>query len=243
MSVASIRSTRISTVDCGFFLPAALGFLLMVPPGCEDPVRQEQNGPGAPTSADAVVQSLAYSYQHQDFKALRSLLADDKARNAEYVFYLPEPTQFGETQWGHAEEVRLHRRMFDPQDTLEDEPAVPARLWLQSVEIHLTRLEPFEERKDLYSEDHGVDGKLDPDIWNAVDARYGTDVFFDTQSDTDFQVSGEANFVVIEDKTKRAGDSGKFLLYIWEDLGSAPPKPGDGGASAVTWTRMKSLYL
>ena len=222
-----------------------LALLLMIAGACDD----DQTGPidknptPVPiTSPEAVVKALSTSYQHRDLALFKSILAHDVGRNASYVFFLSEPTELGETQWGNDEEVKIERRMFDPQVEVIEESLVPPQLWLSAISINLTQLEDFVEREDLYSANHGVDGKLDPDIWKAVDARYGTDVFFDTQSDNDFQVSGEANFVVIEDKTKRAGDSGKFLLYIWEDLGSATPKPGDRGTSAMTWTSMKRLY-
>src|SRR5262245_11200192 len=198
-----------------FLLPASLALLLLAASGCVDPVRQPEKSPGPPTSADAVVQELAYSYQHQDFEALKSILADDAPRNARYLFLLSEPTDQGDTQWGYMEEVRIHYRMFQPGHSNEGETPVPPELWLAAVEVHLTRQEPFAERKDLYSVDHGTDGKLDPDLWKAVDARYSTNVFFETQGDQtpDFQVTGEANFVVIEDLAKHAGDTGKFLLY------------------------------
>jgi len=175
------QSARPHSTHCGFLLPASLVLLLVAAPGCEDPVRQTEQAPGPPTSADAVVQALAYSYQHQDFGVLKSILADDGARNAQYLFRLSEPTGSGEDQWGYVEEVRIHRRMFRPDKVDEGETPVPPELWLHAVDVHLTRQEPFEERKDLYSADHGVDGKLDPDLWRVVDARYGTDVYFDTQ--------------------------------------------------------------
>jgi len=229
---------------CVFLLPASLALLLLAAPGCLDPVRLPEKAPGPSTSADAVVQELAYSYQHQDLEALKSILADDGARNAQYLFLLSDPTDQGETQWGYVEEVRIHRRMFRPGHPDEGETSVPPELWLAAVDVHLTRQEPFAERKDLYSVNHGADGKLDPDIWKAVDARYGTNVFFETQGDQtpDFQVTGEANFVVIEDLAKHAGDTGKFLLYTWEDLKWQPKPGGAEGATAQTWTNMKELY-
>jgi hypothetical protein len=55
--------------------------------------------------------------------------------------------------------------------------------------------------------------------------------------DTDFRLDGEASFVVIEDRTLRPCDPGKFRLYIWEDL-QAPA----GVAAPTSWSAVKSLY-
>jgi len=188
--------------------------------------------PKAPTikKPEDVISSLSFAYQYRNLDLLQSLLANDPARHAEYLFLLSDPTDQGETQWGYVEEVRIHRRMFKPEDTLPGETPVPPELWLSSISIHLTQSAPFQERTDLYSANGGADGKPDPAIWKISDARYGTDVFFETQGDQspDFQVTGEANFVVIEDKTKQIGDPGKFLLYNWEDI--KPPAKPQGSA-------------
>jgi predicted transcriptional regulator len=194
-------------------------------------------------SPEAVVRALSRSYEHMDPGLFNSILAHDVGSNARYLFYLSEPTDRGETQWGYDEEVRIQRRMFRPQVHVTGEPPVPLERWLSSITIHLTRLEEFAERSDLYSANHDMDGKLDPDLWKAVDARYGTDVFFDTQSDVDFQVTGEANFVVIEDKAKPAGRSGKFLLYIWEDFGWQVKTPGSRTeVEPPAWGAIKAMY-
>jgi hypothetical protein len=177
-----------------------------------------------------VIGTLKYAYQVMNSKVFVSILANQPERgNAAYLFFLSEPTDLGETNWGYTEEARIHQRMLDPEDTPAGDPPVPPERWLSSISINLTQLTPFQERTDLYSTSVpvGADGKLDPAIWIARDSRYGTDVFFDTQGENDFQVTGEANFVVIEDKTKQVGDSGKFLLYIWEDL-LTTPKPQAG---------------
>lgn len=185
--------------------------------------------PPAITKPEDVIKNLSFAYQFENYNLLASLLANDAARHAAYLFLLSDPTEQGETQWGYVEEVRIHRRMFKPEDTLPGETPVPPELWLSSVSINLNPLTPFQERTDLYSTNGGADGKLDPAVWIARDARYGTNVFFETQGDQspDFQVTGEANFVVIEDKTKQIGDPGKFLLLTWEDL-KAAPKPQTG---------------
>ena len=205
----------------------ALALLLLS--GCIfSPEQKTVEPPKAPTikKSEDVISSLSFAYRFENYNLFSSLLANDPARNAEYLFLLSDPTEQGETQWGYVEEVRIHRRMFKPEDTLPGETPVPPELWLSSVSINLTQLSPFQERTDLYTTNGG---KLDPAVWIARDSRYGTNVFFETQGDQspDFQVTGEANFVVIEDKTKQVGDPGKFLLYTWEDL-KPPAKPQTG---------------
>ena len=107
----------------------------------------------------------------------------------------PQP---GEDQsWGYTEEVRIHRRMFRPEDTQPGEIPVPAELWLQAVNISLNPATPWQERPVFYRSDTNPTG-LDPAKWRVVDARFTTNVFFDTQSDTDFLVEGEAVFTVPE---------------------------------------------
>ena len=171
-------------------------------------------------SPEAVVSALSRAYQNRDIDLFKSLLANDPDRNAEYLFLLSAPTDLGETQWGYDEEVRIHQRMFNPESPPPGDPPVDAKLWLQSLQITLTRQETFGERTDLYTTNGG---SLDPTIWRAKDARYTTYVFFDL-SETDYKVEGEALFVVLEDLTKNVGDVGKFLLYIWEDIAAPPAK-------------------
>ena len=193
-------------------------------------------------SPEALIQALARSYLTRDSALFASLLANEKVgnRKAEYLFFLSDPTT-SETSWGYDEEVRIQKRMFHPESPDPGDPIVPADLWMQSLQITLTPLESFGERGDLYSENHGLDGKLDPDIWKASDARYSTYVLFDLTG-TDYKVEGEANFVVIEDLTKPVGESGKFLIYIWEDLGSTAPSSAAAVVASATWSGVKILY-
>src|SRR5262245_24548489 len=158
--------------------------LLLLAVACmEDPITPPKETTPPIDSPEAVVKSLAWSYQYGDLALFKSILAHDPGRNADYHFWLSDPTELGETQWGYDEEVKIQRRMFRPQMQVTGETPVPPELWISSISINLTQLAPFVERTDLYSADHGKDGKLDPDIWKAVDARYGTNVFFETQGD------------------------------------------------------------
>ncbi len=187
---------------------------------CEDPITPPPAEPPPIDSAEAVIDALERAYLTRDLELFKSLLAHDPDANADFMFILSEPNDLGETQWGYDEEVRIHARMFHPEAPPPGDPAVSPDLWLSSLTITLTKQENFTERHDLYSVDHGKDGKLDTDRWRVMDARYSTYVFFDMVG-TDYKVEGEANFVVIEDLAKPAGADGKFLILIWEDI-SAP---------------------
>ncbi|HZL84357.1 MAG TPA: hypothetical protein VFD07_03160 [Candidatus Krumholzibacteria bacterium] len=191
-------------------------------------------------SEEAVVNAVARAYLSRDANFLASILAADAGRNAEFRFILSEPTDLGETYWGYGEEVRIHQRMFHPEALPAGDPPVPADLWLNNVAVAPTPLEVFSERVDLYSDNGGLDGKLDPAIWRATDALYATWVFFDMVG-TDYLVEGFANFVVLEDLTKNMGDAGKFLIYIWEDISGFLQQPGIAVA-ATSWSRVKRLY-
>lgn len=177
-------------------------------------------------SPQKLIEALERAYRTRNYDEFVALLANDPDRNAEYLFLLSEPTEEGDTQWGYQTEARAHWRMFNPQSTQPGELPVPNDLWLQTVDITLTPLTEFTERADLYSKDGGADGLLDPDEWRAVSALYSTNVFFGMLGQTDYQVNGQADFVVIEDLTKSGGAAGRFLLFIWEDLGApGQPKP------------------
>ena len=190
-----------------------------------------------------LIDTFVDAYGTRNYSLYQLLLAHVPEGNADFLFFLSEPTDLGETYWGFEEERRIHHRMFDPENLAPGEPPVPPELWLQAIHIDFTPLGPFPERTDLYSQNGGADGKLDAARWRATDARYATDVFWDTQGEVDYQVSGLANFVVIEDLEKHACEPGRFLLYIWEDLA---PVAGDAvpvlAVRPKSWGSVKELY-
>ncbi len=210
--------------------------LAVLAASCEEPLSLPP--PPEPTidSPAAAVTALERAYRQRNPELLQSLLANEHDANADYLFLLSAPTDRGETQWNCTEEARIHQRMFRPDQA---DPAVPSELWLQSIQVTLTPLEGFQVRQDLYSANAGQDGKLDSHRWRVMDARYSTYVLFDLAG-WDYKVEGEANFVVLEDLTKRTGEAGKFLFYIWEDLGrGAEPILRSQQAS---WGNLKALY-
>lgn len=191
--------------------------------GCIFSPNEEEIPPPPAIVIDApgkVIDALSQAYQQRDYNLFISLLANDPARNAEYLFILSEPTEDGETQWGWETEARTHKRMFDPENTDPGDQPVPLDLWLESVNISLNLQANFIERNDLYSKDGGEDGLLDPRIWKTHATTYSTDVFFAMAGELDYQVNGLADFVIIEDLGKSGAEPGRFLLLFWEDLGN-----------------------
>lgn len=223
---------------------AAPGFLVLLASACLEPVPIQQDaGPIVVDSPAAVVTALERAYEKRDLALLSSVLAHDADRNAAYVFYLHGPSDASETAWTYAEEVRIHRRMFDPTRSATGEPPVPRDLWQAGAAVSFRQITPFEERFDLYSADAGADGKLDPAIWRVTDARYSTEGLFRMKSENDYLIQGDADLVVLEDLTRGAGEDGKFCLYAWEDLGVAEkPAPGPAAILEATWSTWKRLY-
>ena len=193
--------------------------------GCEDDQVTDCLCPPPPPID--IMAALSLSYQNRDLELFASLLAHDPDRNAEYIHVSCDST-LGSTAWGYDEEICRHKRLFHPEDPCPGDPPASPEDWLLSLSLHLTQLEPFQERSDLYSTNGGADGKLDPAIWKATDARYDVGLFVDTAGDTDYQQTSEPNFIVIEDRTKRRDEPGKFLLLSWEEICNPKPFPAAG---------------
>ena len=188
---------------------------------------------------EKVIEGLARAYQARDPASFLELLANDSRGNAAFRFIPSSHREPREPDWGYDTEARIHRRMFRPRNPLPGELPVFEALWVEAINISVTRQSEWEERTDLYSDDSLADGVLDRNRWRATGARYATDVFFQMKGEIDSQVSGESDFVV-EDLTKTPGDAGKFLLLVWEDRGSPGPKPT--GVESNSWTGVKLLY-
>lgn len=204
--------------------------LLLLPllfAGCVFSPDKERPVPDRPIESELdLIQALADAYQQRNYSKFAGLLSTEAG--AEYLFILePDPENPNQdTQWGHIEELRLHQRMFEPQNPRPGDSPVPPELWPTSISISLSPRTDFTERRDLYQSSTNPDG-LPATRWRATEAVYATNVFFQLQGETDYQVEGEASFVVIQDLNKNIGDPGKFLIYRWEDLGTGR-KPSAG---------------
>ena len=232
---ARALAERLSPRRARAALLALLAFLAGVT--CEEPQKITTPEPLPPLEGD-IVQTLARAYTTRDLALFASLLVDDPATNAEFLFVFDPPADTGETQWGRVEEIRLHHRLLRPDSLLPGQEPVPPAAWVHSITATFTRLEDYQERPDLYSENGGP---LPAARWRAVDARHAT--FFLFQCDeTDFLVGGESNFVVLEDRTKPDDDPAKFRLYIWEEVCDVRRKPAPSGVTETCLSFVKAAY-
>jgi hypothetical protein len=195
--------------------------------GCIFSPETKDTGPTVtppPANQDELIQLLSKSYRERDINTFTNLFPS-AADEAPYFFFLNAPVN-GVNNWDLNEEVRIHRRMFKPEDPLPGETPVDPALWLASITITLNRTaSSWVERTDLYKTPTNPEG-LDAAKWKASEAEFHADILFETQGDTDYRVDGRHNFIVIEDVTKTSGTDRKYLIYRWEDLDPPPtPKP------------------
>ncbi|UCE02213.1 MAG: hypothetical protein JSW67_13320 [Candidatus Latescibacterota bacterium] len=209
-------------------LSVVIALLLL---GCGDDPVEPPNDPDTIESEAQLIEALASAYRSQDLPLFESLFANDVG--AVYSFTRVQGDSV-EVLWDSDEETRIHARMFEPQGIAPPEPPLADALWIEAVQITLTRLEDFSERQDLYRSDSNPEG-LDPERWRASEARYTTDVAIAARR-TQFRVEGEsARFLVIRDLAKNAGETQRFLILGWEEECSSL-----GGNEC--WSEVKRLY-
>jgi hypothetical protein len=170
---------------------------------------------------EKLIEELSAAYQTRSYARLAPLFHDD------YLFILqPNPMDpLQPENWGKTEELRIHKRMFEPQNIGPSEEPLPTELWLVAVDITLTGNRPFDERPEFYASATNPEG-LNASNWKAWGTEYTTSVLFQTQGETDYQVTGKAWFVIVQDLSKTPGAAGSFLLYQWQDLGTLKPNAG-----------------
>ena len=188
-----------------------------------------------PRDEGELVDKLSAAYSRRDYDLFTSLFP--APGDPSYIFILYAPQLGDPPNWNRTEELRIHRRMFEPENVPPGEMPVVPELWLQAIHIVLSPAGSWTERPDLYQSPSNPDG-LDPVRWRVTEAQYHASIFWDTQSQTDYRVDGRQNFIVVDDLTKSTGESGKFALYRWEDLGSA----GGLAVEEVSWSNIKGLY-
>jgi hypothetical protein len=207
-------------------LAASFAIFALTPP---DRVASQVLAAHDRTPADSLIAVLASAYSNMDYECYASLFADEASHGVGFRFVLFEPTATGETEWGYAEEMRLHRRMFRPAALQPGDGSVPPHLWVKSIDCTLVPTQAFVERFDLYRSELDPTAPLDRHRWRATGAVYSTAVVWHLASGEQFSIAGLARFVVIEDRTLPAGAQSKFLIYRWEDLG-----PGETGIAQAT---------
>jgi hypothetical protein len=184
-------------------------------------------------SPQELIDNLRLAYIYQDLGLFTTLFPLDSL-GVDYAFSLNAPDQVtGDTDWGRTEELKVHRRMFDPEHPQPGESRVPTEYWLHSISMSLTPVHTFSERTGL-----GL-----PPKWKVWEGQYHPHIIFDLQGRTDFAVDGRANFLVIEDTEVPTGIEGKFLIYRWEDLGAfKAAESRSAGVESTSWSAVKGLY-
>jgi hypothetical protein len=190
--------------------------------------------PGATPQPANAVEALKLAYVHRDYAAFAALLHPD------FRFVLDQPTPGGENSWGRDEELRIHRRMFDPNNIPATEPPLNPELRITAVEASLSVAGELSERSDFYRSATNPSG-LDDTHWQCLAGDWNTNVLFRTAGETDYLISGRGYFVIAVDRTKAADDPTRFQLYQWTDLGVHKPG-GVAGVEGRTWTDVKILY-
>jgi hypothetical protein len=203
---------RIIALSCLVVLVSAVGLPRAGPP---------------PPCAETLVESpadliavFAHAYRSMDLELYRTLFAHEPGQGVGFRFVLHRPTAAGESEWGYDEEIRIHRRMFEPESIGPTEKPLPRELWIRSISVQLLPLTDFRQRYDLYISEHNPMGELDRKKWRATDAVYATCVTWFTEAGQTMQINGQARFIVIEDLQAEAVAARKFWIYRWEDLGA-----------------------
>jgi hypothetical protein len=211
---------------------------VLVGVSCNDSVEVQRSWPcPIADSPGELISKLASAYQTRNYDRFRSFFST-AGDGAPYLYSVDDSAG---TTWDVGEELRLHRRMFWPEDPLPGETPVRQDLWFVCIDIYLEPQTDWSLAPQYYRS-AGNPGGLDPARWRAFAARYRTYVLFDLQGPTDYQVNGGATFVVIEDLTMEVCTDGKFLLYRWEDLGSIQIAAASPAPVLVSWSQAKVLY-
>ena len=189
----------------------------------------------APSTPAALAEELRSAYAARDFDRYAALFPPEP-ESAQFRFVLADPFP-GPADWDLAEELRIHRRMFRPDEVQPGEPPVPADLWLTSITALLIPVNPFAE--------FAVPAGLDSLRWRTWEADYDASILFNTQSEVDFMLHGWQHFVVADLRHRLEGVPGKMSLYRWTDLGRDLPAvlgADAPSAASATWTDLKQLY-
>lgn len=193
------------------------------------------------TSETMLMLEYQDAYQRRDSGKLASLVAQDAT--ATFRFVLARPTPEGTTEWPASDEIHIHRRMFSPGYLPPGDPPVPPSLWLRALQAEFTPVASFAERTDLYASPPSQPEGLDPAVWRASAAVFDVRLQVALPAETQYLVSERVRCTVIENRAKRVGEAGKFLLYRMEELPEATAgSHSPAGVERISWGTLKSFY-
>jgi hypothetical protein len=103
------------------------------------------------------------------------------ADQAPYFFFLNAPVN-GIDNWDLTEELRIHRRMFKPEDPLPGESPGAAELWLVVDHDQSVATGGILGRAHRSLQDAGESrAAWTPNKWKATEAEFHADILFETQ--------------------------------------------------------------
>jgi len=191
-----------------------MAFIAFVIPGIGT---AETPTPTIVQSNQGIVDALHQAYETLDLDLFQSLFVREGEQGVPYTFFLASVSGDTRESWGLAQELRIHQRMFRPQDTPADDKPVPPALWLDGIQLELERHPGgFRERYDLYRSDAQLEGLSDK-RWRAMSASYNYLLQLHTRGGQEIAARGIATFVVIEDLALRDTGKQRFFLYQWHD--------------------------
>jgi hypothetical protein len=212
----------------------ATTWTLLLAVGCGDDPATPRDEPVI-DDAESLVTALASAYRALDPVRYESLLANDPAANATFTFAVTDSAGLVHNSWDFDSETSIHHRMFEPDQIPDGDPPLDQALWVESIDVTLSKHGEFVERDEFYRSASNPGG-VDPARWRVSSASYSTDVFFQPP---EFVVNdGDAEFVVIEDLTKDVGAAAKFRLLAWTE----PCAEVAIQSRRECWSTVKALY-
>lgn len=169
------------------------------------------DGPPPPASEAELIVALEDAYRTRSLSRFEPLFHAD--------FWYFESTTGGSIAICRNRWICLHRRLFEPQNIPPSDPPLPPDLWLVSISISVAPESAFVDEPAYYRSDTNPGG-LDPARWRATAATGAVSVLFETQGETDYQVSSRARFVVANDRSKASRVAGKYTFYRIEVVDS-----------------------
>jgi hypothetical protein len=213
---------RIVALLAPVVLAGCLGEPIPVPTDTGEP-------PPPPTSEIGLIGALQDAYSSRNYARFEALFDQD------FSYF----ESFGGERICRERWLCAHRRAFQASNIPPSEAPVAPELWLNSISIGIGLLSEFQEQPQYYQSSAADAGGLDPTRWRVTGADASVTILFETQGDTDYQVTSSARFVVTEDRTKAVGEIGKFTIHRID-----ASRPYSAGAKEPSqWFTILSLYV
>ena len=161
--------------------------------------------PPEPKSETELVVALHDAY------AAKSIIHFDALFDAGFDFRSTASVPTIRPIWCRPDWICAHQRMF----------ALPPDSAFAHVDLSVAvaTTDSFAERPEFYQSPANPGG-LDRTHWRVTGITAAVAMVFQTQGDTNYRVSGMADLVVANDRSKTAGDAGKYAFHRITDTGA-----------------------